>query len=95
MSARGECSTCGRPMIWAVSLAGRRIPMDVEPLREFPKNETGVFVLLRRTGHPEPLAMPLPAMAALDFEAAERTSVPLFVSHFSTCPQADEHRRDG
>lgn len=94
MSARREpCSTCGRPMLWAVSLAGRAIPMDLNPLEEFPARELGVFVLLQRIGKDAPLAMPLASMSALAFESAAKNDVPLFVSHFATCPQADEHRK--
>lgn len=79
-------------MLWAVSLAGRAIPMDLHPLREYPARELGVFVLLNRVGQDAPLAMPLASMSALAFESAAQHSVPLFVSHFATCPNADEHR---
>lgn len=82
-------------MLWAISLSGRPIPMDPAPLTEFPERELGVFALLRRTGHPEPLAMPLASMAALAFDVAARHDVPLFVSHFATCPNAGEHRKVG
>ncbi len=79
-------------MIWAVSLAGRRIPMDGKPLAEFPNRELGVFLLLRRTGEEAPLALPLATVSALAFESAKELKVPLFVSHFATCPNAQEHR---
>lgn len=92
MSAIAACSSCGSRMIWAVSLTGRRIPIDASPLSEFPERELGVFVLLRRTGAEEPLAMPLAAMSALSFAVAAEHGVPLFVSHFATCPNADQHR---
>lgn len=79
-------------MIWAVSLRGRRIPMDGAPLVEFPDRELGVFLLLRRTGEDAPLALPLATVSALAFESARELKVPLFVSHFATCPNAEQHR---
>lgn len=90
-----ECESCKAKMIWAVSLAGRAIPMDAKPLDAVPNpaRELGVFLLLRRTGEDAPLALPLATVSALAFESAKELKVPLFVSHFATCPNAQEHRR--
>ncbi len=88
-----ECSSCQAKIIWARSLSGKKIPIDGTPLRELPERELGIFVLLRRSGSPDPLAMPLVGVGPLSLQAARDHQVPLFVSHFATCPHADEHRR--
>lgn len=84
-------------MLFARSLSGAAIPMDPTPLAEpWPDRELGVFVLVsrRRDGDDDaPLAMPLATMSALAFATAAEHKVPLFVSHFATCPNADSHRR--
>jgi hypothetical protein len=28
-----ECSSCGAPILWALTLNGKRIPLDVEPVK--------------------------------------------------------------
>lgn len=87
-----ECRSCHAEIIWAHTAAGRRMPVDAKPLDREPPNDGGVFVLLRTNGE-APLALPLVGLTALSLESATRAKVPLFVSHFSTCPNADEWRK--
>lgn len=87
-----ECRSCGASIIWATTVAGRRMPVDAEPLDREPPNDGGCFVLLRTNGE-APLALPLVGLTALSLESATRNKVPLFVSHFSTCPNANEWRK--
>jgi len=68
-----RCKSCDAEIIWAVTEAGNRIPIDAEPI-ERPPNQ---FLLVE-----------------IDNEVvAHRAVEPLYITHFATCPHADEHRR--
>lgn len=80
LASNGECRSCHAPIRWERTIAGRAIPMDLEP------RAGGNLVLIDA---PPPLGprhryvehtSPLPDQLA-------------YVSHFATCPQAAEHRR--
>jgi len=71
------CRSCQAPVIWAVTARGKRIPMDAGP------REDGGFVLRGQRADDPPLALA---------KGESRGREPRYVSHFATCPQADEHR---
>lgn len=73
-----NCRSCGAEIIWARTVAGRLIPLDAEPA-ERPK---GIFRL------EEALLDGGPQIAI------SAASDPVYISHFATCPHADEHRRE-
>lgn len=56
---KGNCRSCGHPIVWFKTDAGKNIPIDAETV------------------------------------LAEDTTLelPRHVSHFATCPHADQHRR--
>lgn len=77
------CSSCPAQIIWASTTAtGRPMPVDAEP------HEDGTVLLHPRDGR-GPLAEVVPVGSQTLLGDVE----PLRQSHFSTCPQADEHRR--
>ena len=53
----GSCSSCRAPIVWIITKAGKRMPVD------------------------------------WDSSTVELDGVRRGVSHFSTCPQADAHRK--
>jgi hypothetical protein len=67
------CASCGKPIAWVVTKAGKPMPCDPEPLK--------VLVATGRTvdvGHgPQP-----------EYEVRAG-----YQSHFSSCPNAAEHRK--
>lgn len=65
-----QCKSCGAPIVWIVTPAGKNMPLDA-------KTET--LWLLDAEGAQEgsPRAKPVQARR----------------SHFSSCPNADQHRR--
>jgi len=65
-----SCKSCGAPVVWATTQAGKTTPLDAKPVR----------VAMLSTG---------------DLFGSPRIvdSVNGYVSHFSTCPNADKHRR--
>lgn len=67
-----RCRSCGAPIVWAVTAAGKRMPLDAEPVYAI---GSGVVSL---NG---------------DEVAVVERPRPLYVSHFATCPNADQHRR--
>jgi hypothetical protein len=73
------CRSCAAPVIWAVTEAGRPMPVDAEPAPDG-------TVRLEDRGGPQPLARVVPA--------AKRFGVTgLRKSHFATCPEAGAWRR--
>lgn len=84
---RSHCSSCGAPLIWAQTINGRAIPLD--PV------ETPERGNLRRIGR-----TPEAAMVVEVIPRSEIGQTPLgepeerYVSHFATCPNASEHRKE-
>lgn len=77
------CRSCGQEILWAVTAAkGRRIPLDPEPVPD-----GNVILVQVTTGVTEAVVL-----RAEDRPAAGKAR---YVSHFSTCPQAAQHRRRG
>jgi len=73
------CSTCKRPILWARSEHGRPIPIDPAPRPD------GNIVL-------RPIAVGAELLAHV-VTAGEETDEQRYASHFSTCPEAETHRR--
>jgi len=66
-----RCKTCGQSIQWAVTEAGKKVPLDHPPENRFVKTNRH-----------------LP-----DQELHVRMTE-TYISHFATCPQADQHRKD-
>lgn len=75
-----DCKACGKPIIWTRTSAGKAMPVDVYPTR-------GANVRLRWEGS-EVKADVVRAQLAFG-------STTNHLSHFVTCPNADEWRRKG
>lgn len=74
-----HCRSCAAPMIWSVTTNGKRMPVDADPIVV-----NRGFRLDEEVEGDTPLAR---------FTAAPHAGERLYVSHFSTCPNADQHRR--
>lgn len=82
MSGSAKCRGCGRPIIWAVSEAGKNQPWDPTP-----NDQRGTHVLVPDTHN-----------GAISFTSRRpRASDPVgtrrYVCHFATCPEAQKFRR--
>lgn len=72
-----RCRSCNAEIIWAVTAAGKRMPLDEA------SNAEG-NVLLHENG----TCIVLAAGDDREWEDSSRHT-----SHFATCPNADQHRR--
>ncbi len=77
------CRSCGAPIRWAKTAAGKRMPLDVEPTRDgnvqlgWVGGEQVAIVLTREADR---------AGCLVD-------GIPLYLSHFVTCPDSAALRR--
>jgi hypothetical protein len=76
-----DCSTCGATILWVHTQKKKLMPLDAEP------SPTGAF---RKAGLD---VDGTPMVAFVKPDDRPRASVPLFTSHFVTCPDRDLHRR--
>lgn len=78
---RTTCRSCGEPVFWARTSAGKSMPVDAEPV------EGGNLALTTRYDAQGTRFVEYvdPAQATLDAE-------PRYVSHFATCPDSDRWR---
>ena len=73
------CKSCGADIRWEISDHGKRLPLDVEPVAD------GNLVIVAGVVAPY-----IPELNATMSSGAPR---PRYVSHFATCPQADDWRK--
>lgn len=78
------CRSCGAEVVWAVTEAGRRMPIDAQPV------DGGNVILHPAERGQSPTAtvvgkQPQPSLFGDDG--------PRYTSHFATCPNAAEHRK--
>lgn len=81
MKQRATCRSCGAAIVWTLTEAGRRMPVDVEPadggtlrLEESQDGSDVIYAFVVR-GNVRP------------------PSEDLYRSHFATCPNARSHRK--
>ncbi len=85
-----RCASCDAEIIWAKSVTGKSMPVDPEPI------EGGNIVLVRNDSDEPPTARyEGPARQAYLKKLAERRRdvSKLFVSHFTSCPDAEKWRK--
>ncbi len=76
-----NCRSCNADILWARTERGSRMPLDAEPVDSTGRN---LFVLRDKSSSEGPLAIAAWGLAHTE---------PHYVSHFATCPNADQHRR--
>lgn len=88
--ARSSCRSCKAPVLWVTLPSGKRNPLDLEP-----DAVAGDIMVIERDGTDGRVWRVGLILSNDDLrrEALE-IGVPLRVTHFKTCPDADEHRRE-
>lgn len=76
---RATCRSCGAAIVWTLTEAGRRMPVDLEPADDgtlrLEESQDGSAVVY-----------------AFVVRGNVRPREELYRSHFSTCPNATQHR---
>ncbi len=88
-----RCRSCEAAIIWTITTNGKRMPVDADPVasvRGFRIDET--LLDEAQMGFNDDDLKPgkdVLAIYVMDAAPGER----LYLSHFATCPDADQHRR--
>lgn len=82
-----SCSSCGQEVIWAISPAGARMPLDARPWAELltlglVEYGSTVPVYSLKGGYAHRVTTSIPA------DATDR-----YINHFGPCPTRDQHRQ--
>lgn len=75
-----KCRSCGASIIFILSTKGRRIPCDAQPIK-FNYELGGPDKVVTKNGE------------VLTGKISESGSETGYISHFATCPNANQHRR--
>lgn len=101
LESNGKCRSCGARVHWVtLNPSGKRNPLDLDPV---PGGNVALTALTDGQGGTVARVLTKAEIAAravhvgevrdlLDVEPAVASTAPLYVSHFSTCEQADSWR---
>lgn len=84
-----DCSSCGAKILWALTQAEKRIPLDAQPIDDRTAGQRGLFMLVKRLDD-APLAWPVTIDTPDSFRDLQAA---IYQSHFAICPNAGAHRR--
>jgi hypothetical protein len=73
-----KCKSCGAEIVWVKTESGRTMPLDATPVDPVEVDRTCI------------IDNGVAKFGAIDCRHDE----PHYVSHFSTCPQAAQHRKE-
>lgn len=76
-----RCRSCEADIRWERTLGGKRIPLDLDP------SPLGNVQICEVGG--ENVAV---VLGQADVAAAQVEQIPLYLAHFATCPDAEQHR---
>jgi hypothetical protein len=80
-----HCRSCRAPIVWATTEQGKAMPIDQGPV----DNGNVYFIEQGPTPKVRVLSDPQPTLE----EDADSADGLRYLSHFATCPQADQWRR--
>lgn len=84
------CSSCRRPIVFAVTRLGRAMPVDATPS---PTRGNVTLAIGRAAAADAPRLLVADVLTGRELESARAQERPLYVAHFATCPNAAKHRR--
>lgn len=77
-----KCKSCGAEIKWILTHSGKKMPVDKRPV-PYRTDPSGSLLLVTMNGVVE--------RGTLDLDSGQAG----YVSHFATCPNANEHRKRG
>lgn len=85
-----HCRSCAAPIVWVMTLSGKRMPVDAAPV-----GDGNVVIAMGdpKANPPTFFGIQLSGLTELARAEAVKAGVPLRKSHFATCPNAEAHRR--
>lgn len=83
-----QCRSCRAPLLWAVTTAGAKMPLDANPVIRAGE-PAGLYVLVKATTDGAPLAVAVSAVSGL----AGIEQAATYLTHYATCPDAGRYRR--
>ena len=84
-----NCKTCRAEIRWAVTVNGKKIPIDAAPA-------AGGNITLSERAKQAPIAVMLDAQGNAPLPALQPSAeAPRYTSHFATCPDAENYRKAG
>lgn len=87
-----RCRSCGESVVWAITDAGKRMPVNPTPALP----GVGNLVLWFQIGlDGKPVDGKQYVSSVPREDLFERYTGPAWQSHFATCPHASEHRKGG
>lgn len=80
----GICRGCGAQIVWIPTVAGKSMPCDAKPVHYWEKPKAAGKVVT-----------PNGEVISCEFEGDPQSATGIgYISHFSTCPQANNFRKD-
>ena len=79
-----RCKSCGKEIRWIKTAAGKNMPVDAEEIT-YRKNGKGKSIIVTKNGE-------VHAANIVPNGTPDATGVG-YISHFATCPNADQHRK--
>ena len=78
-----KCRSCGAEVTWIRMASGKKMPCDAAPVMYWAK-----------MGGTEKIVTPNGEVISCELQGDVKEATGLgYISHFSTCPYADKHRR--
>ncbi|MEZ5152095.1 hypothetical protein [Rhodococcus zopfii] len=82
-AATEKCRSCRHQIVWAQTVNGKAMPLDVEPSERGNVAVDLVFGVLHAG-----------VVSGPDRDSLRAAKRPLYLSHFTTCPHADNWRNN-
>ena len=84
-----KCKSCGAPIVWIETVNGKSMPCDAEAV-EYQENRKGKSQIVTESGNVVRGDIVANAPDTLLPKVVDGTG---YISHFATCPYANQHRR--
>ena len=81
-----KCRSCGAEIKWIRTFSGKNMPVNAEMIHFFPKSGEKTELFVTEDGA---------VVHGVRAEEDQKFTHIGYISHFATCPNADQHRKRG